>query len=270
MNYLVSFHYLKKLLNKSNMVNIIKKIKREIKPILKCKSSISMIYIYGSFVRQLKEKKKDFNDIDILVVLDDFDCDKNICREVDFAEVESLILNINKTKKINLHFQPVKRLSAWWRAVIKGEPWILTSLRDCYVLYDGENIIKKIKSLIKLEKTYNREEKAEELIISSDDFELENRRLLLDSINTLSNIATEAAQIYLLMKDKVLLDKDKIAIELDNGSMKKYSGTYKEIIDLESKVRRGFLSEFTAQNLDYYLEEISKFIEHVEKELAKP
>ena len=243
---------------------IIKQIEQEIKPLIKLKNKISLIYIYGSFVRQLKEKEQGFEDIDILVVADDF-----VCTEKDICLIEDSMEQINKNKKIKLHFQPVKILSSWWKGVINGEPWILTSLKYSYVLYDKNKIIQELINLIKLEKTYNKEEKAEELMESSNSFELENRRLLLESIKILSDIATESAQIFLLINNKFILDKEKIAKELENTTLKNYSGIYKEIIDLDSKMERGFLSEFTAKNLDYYLFEIEKFISQVEKVLEK-
>ena len=84
-----------------------------------------------------------------------------------------------------------------------NQAWQIVS--EAINLYDKNKIIQELINLIKLEKTYNKEEKAEELMESSNSFELENRRLLLESIKILSDIATESAQIFLLINNKFIL-----------------------------------------------------------------
>ena len=46
-------------------------------------------------------------------------------------------------------------------------------------------------------------------------------------------------------------------------------GNYREIVDLEEKMEKGSLSDFSAENLDYYLDKVKKFIGKVESMLAK-
>ena len=45
---------------------------------------------------------------------------------------------------------------------------------------------------------------------------------------------------------------------------KEIIGNYHEIIDLEEKMEKGTLNEFSAENLDYYSEKMKKFIFKIE------
>lgn len=235
---------------------IIEEIKKELNPLFR--KDISFVYIYGSF------KEGHYNDIDILVVADDF-----VVSEKDIKSIQLQIAMLQKKNqnKFNLHFQPLKFLSAWWKAIIQGEPWILTSLKNNIILYDKDNILSSVKNLIKTEKTYNSIIKYGDLSESSREFDLENREILLESLESLSAILKEAVQVYLLSQGKIMVDKDKIYKELANSELKKYAEDYKEILDLESKYQRGFLNEFTAENLDYYLNKIKNLLNLLEEKL---
>jgi predicted nucleotidyltransferase len=231
----------------------ISELKKELKPLLRFKEDIELIYIYGSF------KSGNYGDIDILVVVDE-----GLSRE-KLLLVNSGIHKVKKDSRFDFHFQGVKSLSAWWNAVIDGEPWIITSLKNSIVLFDKTGVLKEIKSLIKNEETYNRESRVDKLINSSKDYELEIRNDLLQSISDLSSIATEVAQIYLLKRNIVLVDKKKILNALRKFPLGEYVDDYNDIIDLESKYQRGFLTEFTSENLEYYLEKIKDFVRKLEK-----
>ena len=164
-------------------------------------------------------------------------------------------------------------LSRWWYLVLEGEPWILNSLKEIIIVYDKKGIIEEVSKLIKNENVYKKEERAEKLIERSDTYLFKNRQSLLNSLTTLSEAATEAAQILLLFDNKFILNKKRIIEELEKNYTKKISiemiGNYKEIVDLEEKMERGSLSEFSAENLDYYLDKVKKFIFKVENMLAK-
>lgn len=242
-------------------------LKQQLKPLLKHKKIIEAIYIYGSTVT-----KKSANDIDTLIIVND----SALPTPQEIAMIEKTCGVIEeKAKKQNLlfHFQPIKLLSHWWRLVLEGEPWIISSLKKPYVAYDKKGLIKEISRLILQEKFYKREEKAEKLIERSDAKMLKNRQLLLETLSLLAEAATEAAQILLLFDNKLILNKKKIAAELEKNYSKAIGseviGNYEEIIDLEEKMEKGALSEFTAENLDYYLEKIKKFISKVEMMLSK-
>lgn len=242
-------------------------IKRYLNPLMKYKPYIECIYVYGSAVSENKA-----NDIDTLIVLND---SLEITREIE----ESIELTCGKIEqealKNNLifHFQPLKVLSRWWYLVLEGEPWIINSLKEILIIYDKKGMLQEVSSLIKDENLYKKEERAERLIERSDIYLQKNRQLLLDSLGLLANAATEAAQILLLFDKKFILNKKRIVEELERNYMKKIGaeiiGNYKEIVDLEEKAEKGSLSEFTAENLDYYLEKVKKFIDKVEVMLSK-
>jgi hypothetical protein len=146
-------------------------------------------------------------------------------------------------------------------------------LKEIIIVYDKKGIIEEVSKLIKNENVYKKEERAEKLIERSDTYLFKNRQSLLNSLTTLSEAATEAAQILLLFDNKFILNKKRIIEELEKNYTKKISiemiGNYKEIVDLEEKMERGSLSEFSAENLDYYLDKVKKFIFKVENMLAK-
>ncbi len=242
-------------------------LKKWLKPLLKHKRIIESIYVYGSAVT-----KKSANDIDTLIIVNDSALPTP--QEIEMIEKTcGAIGEKAKKQKLLFHFQPIKLLSQWWRLVLEGEPWIVSSLKKPLIIYDKKGLITEISKLILQGKFYKREEKAEKLIERSDTKMLKNRQLLLETLGLLAEAATEAAQILLLFDNKLILNKKKIAFELEKNYSKAIGneiiGNYKEIIDLEEKMEKGALSEFTAENLDYYLEKMKKFINKVEMMLSK-
>jgi hypothetical protein len=167
----------------------------------------------------------------------------------------------------------VKLLSKWWHTLIEGEPWIISSLKNPIIVYDRKGVLKEVCGFIDKEHIYNREEKAERLLERSDYTAISNRRLLLGSISNLSNAGTEASQILLLFDGKFILNKKAIAAELEKRYVRTLGrdvvDTYTEIVDLEDKIAKGTMSEFSAENLDYYLDRLKIFISKVEEMLSK-
>lgn len=243
------------------------KLKKLLKPLMKYEKFLESIYAYGSAVT-----KKSGNDIDILIIVND---SANVPEELlMLIERETKVIDEKAGKAgMQLHFQSPKRLSKWWHLVLDGEPWIVTSLNIPYVVYDKKGLITEISKFLKKEKTYKKEEKAEHLLERSDEGSLKNRQLLLSTIHTLSDAATEASQILLLFNGKFILNKKKIINELENHYIhligKEIIGNYKEIVDLDEKMEKGTLSSFTAENLDYYLENIKSYIAKIEAMLSK-
>lgn len=242
-------------------------LKEYLKPLLKYKGYIECVYIYGSAV-----SKNNANDIDTLIVLND---SMNISQHIQ-DKIEIICGKIEergKTQGLIFHFQPLKMLSRWWHLILEGEPWIINSLKEILIIYDKKNMLKEVSMLIQNENLYKKEERAEKLIERSEIYLNKNRQLLLNSLSLLSDAATEAAQILLLFDSKFILNKKRIVEELERSYLQKIGpeiiGNYKEIVDLEEKMEKGALSEFSAENLDYYLDKVKKFIGKVETMLAK-
>lgn len=237
-----------------------------LKPLLRYKKYIEVIYVYGSAI-----SRGEANDIDVIIIVDDTDRVNEFA--VDLIEKECGFIE-EKAKKegFRFHFQPVKLLSRWWHLLIEGEPWIVSSLKHTYIFYDRRNLVKEIQWYIGRNILYKREEKTERLIERSSNSIIKNRQTLLQAVSTLANAATEAAQILFLFENKLFLNKRKIADELvkHEGKLGKENiDTYIQIIDLEEKVEHGTLSEFTAENLDYYTEKIKSLINRIEFILAQ-
>ena len=240
-------------------------LRKWLMPLLK-ERSIEAIYVYGSSI-----SGKSPGDIDVMVIVND----TRGLNESVIPSVESMCVRIRTEAEKNglrFHFQPAKTLSRWWHLLIEGEPWVISSLKEPAIVYDRKGIVREVCSFISKEHLCNKEEKAEKLIERSDTIALMNRQLLLGAISNLANAGTEAAQILLLFDGKFILNKRAIAQELERNYQKilgtETVGSYREIIDLEEKVSRGTLSEFSAENLDYYLEKISVFISQVESMLG--
>jgi len=241
------------------LTNIKKKLKELGKKFLE---DIEGIYIYGSAL-----SKKDANDVDVLVINRD---------GADIARIKKEIEKIEKWggKELNtmVHIQSPKPMSFWWRLVLKGEPWIISSLENPFIIKDKGGIIKETKYLIEKQIIYGKEEKSDKLLQRSEEYLLKNRNLLLSSIEYLSEAATESLQILLIFDNKVVLSKEKIAEEIEKNYTKIVEkdliDTYKEIIDLEEKMEKGALTEFTVENLEHYQEKIERLIVKVEKLLG--
>lgn len=247
-----------------------KKLRGVVRPLMKYKKYLEFVYVYGSSVY-----KKKPNDIDILVVLNDVGKEKITNQIVDLIHSECKKIQKEANKKgWGLHFQSPKLLSHWWELLVKGRPWIISSLKKIIVIYDNHYLLKEAQDFVRTEKLQKTQEKSEKLLERSDDTIMDNRRKLLESISKLTNAATEAAQVLLLFNKKIILNKKRIASELEK---KEYIsklgndevGSYRELVDLEDKVEKGHLSEFSVENLTYYEEKTQKLINKVEDLLTK-
>lgn len=251
------------------MVEITKKVCAQyLKDFLRFKKALSAIYVYGSVTT-----KKEANDVDVMIIVDDSLQEPKQELMIVLSKLSEIVARKGKENNIEFHFQPIKLLSKWWYLLLEGEPWIVSSLSDPWIIYEKKGIITEASYLVKEAKNYSKQEKAERLMERSEMYIQKSRELLLNSIHHLSEAGTEAAQILLLFDNKLILNKKKIVEELERNYIKVIGadiiGNYKEIVDLEEKMEAGFLSEFTAENLDYYLDKIKKFIEKTESMLSK-
>lgn len=243
-------------------------LQKHLKPLLKYRAWLASVYVYGSAIA-----KKNANDIDVMIVINDSGIPPTQ-ETIDSVEKTcGVIEEKGRSQGMIFHFQPIKMLSRWWNLLLDGEPWIVSSLEHVLVIYDKKNLINEVSKIVKGEILYRKEERAEKLIERSNRYALKNRQLLLNSLTTLANASTEAAQILLLFDNKLILNKERIVEELEQNYTKTIGedviGNYKEIIDLEQKMEKGSLSEFSAENLDYYLEKMKKFIAKIEDMLSR-
>ncbi|MBU1136087.1 MAG: hypothetical protein KJ559_01090 [Nanoarchaeota archaeon] len=216
------------------------------------KPFVKVIWIYGSSV------KKKGNDTDVLILVDDTIKGFNI----NLRKLESKIEKIKRKTKLNLHFQSPMRLSKLWSLIIKGEPWIITSLKNPLIIYDDSDYLSLIKKLIRKKHVPGKDIKSERLVARSEEFLTDNRELMLSLVEELFFAATEAAQIFLIIKEKIIYEPRKLLKELNKYTN---TNTYFEILDLNEKANKGALSEFTGEDLDYYSAKIKKFIDNLEK-----
>jgi predicted nucleotidyltransferase len=242
-------------------------LRKSLRPLLQRSRQIEAVYVYGSVLTS-----RSAADIDVIVILDD----TKPLSEAAIRKVERACRRIKEAeskKGLEFHFQPPKPLTRWWHTLVEGEPWVISSLKSPIIVYDRRGIVREVAGFVEKERIYNKEEKAERLLERSDLLAMNNRHLLLGAITNLANAGTEAAQILLLFDGKFMLNKQEIAHELESRYVKTLGrgvvDTYMEIVDLEEKVTKGTLSEFSAKNLDYYLERLKVFIGKVEEMLSK-
>jgi len=243
----------------------IQRAKREVKRILKENSGIvEFAYVYGSALT-----KKDPNDIDILFVVENDNFKDKILSKIN-KEKEIVY---KKYKDTIIHIQPIQSISSWWRLILKGEPWMIDSLNNPLILKDSKKILKEVSELVFKEFTFKKDEAAENLLERSDKYFTQNKNLLLESLSEISEAATEAIQIFLIFKNKVILNKEKIIYEIEKNHKdeinKPVLDFYKEITDLEEKILKSSLTEFTAENIDYYQEKAHMIINYIEKVISK-
>lgn len=215
-------------------------------------SFVRAVWIFGSSVR------KKGNDIDILILVDDTTKGYN----KNLHNLTSKINLIKRKTNLNLHFQDPLDTSKLWSLMIKGEPWILTAVKNPLVIYDPLSYLQLIKELVKSKKIHGKDIKSERLVSRSGELLVENREFMLSSIEELFLAVTEAAQIFLVAKGKVVFNPRKVLKELGNYLD---AGIYFELLDLHEKANKGLLSEFSGEDLDYYSGKVKLFIDSLEK-----
>jgi len=91
-------------------------------------------------------------------------------------------------------------------------------------------------------------------------------------LTEISEATTEAMQIFLIFKDKVIFNKRKIILEIEQDYKKEINGLiiyYKEIVDLEEKVLNGTLTNFTSENINHYKEKAQRIVNYIERTIVK-
>lgn len=218
------------------------------------KELIKAIWVFGSSI-----KKKNPNDIDIFLLVDDTleDCDEKAAGLLTVANI------LTKHTKLNLHFQKPVQLSLLWSLIIKGEPWIITSIKTSIPIYDPYNYLSLLKKLIKNKGDLKRDIKSERLVSRAEDALTDNRTLKMDFIEQMFLACLESVQIYLLLKNKTVYKPAKAIVELKK--LRINTDDFFEIFNLNEKANKGSLSEFTGEDLDHYLKQTQRFISKLKK-----
>ena len=157
---------------------------------------IKAIFVYGSAAR----KNKKANDIDCILIVDDTS-EKFENRIIVYleAELKKISLEGDKKLKTEFHFQSPRPLSVWWDSLRSGEPWVMTAVKDAYVLYDPSDYITPLKSLMIQGRISGTKEKAYALIERAPFRYQEAQRVMLDEVTEeLLSAMTETAQAVLM------------------------------------------------------------------------
>ena len=239
--------------------------KKEVNKILKkFPKAIDLAYIYGSALT-----KPDPNDIDVLFVVKDVNFNKQMLERINLERK----LVYDKYKNTIIHIQPIKSVSSWWKLILKGEPWTIDSLKNPLILKDSGKILKDILKIVSKNLTFKKEEIVESLLNRVDGYMTENKNLLLKGLSEVSELSTEAMQIFLIFNNKVVLNKEKIIQEIEKNYLNKIDKEildyYKEIVDLEIKALNGTLTEFSSENIEHYKEKAERIVKYLEDTLSK-
>ncbi len=234
---------------------VINRIKQICTPLI-VPGVVKACWIFGSSV-----KKKKGNDIDVLILYDEKA--KNLRKSL--MSIDSKVEKLMRKEKLPLHFQRPISLSLFWSLLIKGEPWVFTLVKEAIAIHDSSNYLELMKKLIKKKHALGEEIKAERLVARSGELLTDNRELRVMTIEELFLAASEAAQIFLISKNKIVFEPRKILKEI-----LKYMNVsiYFDILNLYEKSNKGVLSDFTGEDIDYYTFKIKNFIQQLE-ELSK-
>ncbi len=233
-------------------------VKDEAGPVLKA------VMIYGSAARK---EHVSGSDIDILVIVDDthpkFDKKQYDAVKQQVREVED-----DAPDEFDLHIQPPKPLSKWWDLLISGEPWAVTSMRDAQPVYDPSGYIRLTQRLLREGELHGTEERAQRLVKRSREKYMKTRRLLLEDVTSeLLQAMTESAQAVLMYYGRPPPSPDHVAAELETAFVEDEEllsqqavQDYRSFYALTERIDHGRLTEFTASEMDEYLQQAMAFI----------
>ncbi|MFB6215646.1 MAG: nucleotidyltransferase domain-containing protein, partial [Candidatus Aenigmatarchaeota archaeon] len=215
------------------------------------------IAVYGSAVRG---DWKSGSDIDILVLLDDTEPGFN---EAVIAETKSIISEIERSEdRYKLHFQPPKILSQWWKLLIEGEPWALTSMKDAKPIYDPDDYINRVQTLVSDSDSQEIESRSRRLIARSKENVEEIERLLLeDTTSEILSAMSDAAEAVLDREGERLHQDEEIPAKLNEVLVEKGMMSEEVVDDFSS------FHDFSENIMKRGIEDISvsEFEEHMDR-----
>ncbi|MFH0890190.1 MAG: nucleotidyltransferase domain-containing protein [Candidatus Aenigmatarchaeota archaeon] len=226
---------------------------------------IKAIWIYGSFARG---EAKPSSDIDVMTVVDDATTDISGAElskiSDDISEINS---SVKEKTKINIHFQPAKRLTDWWDLLRSGEPWVFTSVRDALPIYDPSGYIEPLSRLLKEGRMSGTMERSQ-MLIQRAPSRLENvRKIFLEDITSdLLYAMVEAGQAVLMFYGVAPPSAKNLGTALRKHFVCKnvLENHYAEIVDdfyaITRKIDHGELTKLTAKETFSWITKARDFI----------
>ncbi len=103
------------------------KVCTSLAPVSSLGELIKGIVIFGS---RVQNKAAVGSDIDILVVVDDTKQAQDSFGQMLSRKIEEAS---DAAKELDLHIQPPLSITELWENLRKGEPWLVTALRNCKI-----------------------------------------------------------------------------------------------------------------------------------------
>ena len=237
-------------------------------------SKIKAIWIYGSFARG---DAKPTSDIDVMTLVDDATVD---IPDSELAQISADILEINndvkKKTKINVHFQPAKRLTDWWDLLRSGEPWAFTSMRDALPVYDPSGYVEPLNRLLKEGRMVGTMERSQMLIQRAPSRLDDVRKIFLEDITAdLLFAMVESGQAVLMFYGVAPPSAKNLGNALRKHFVPKkiLEGFYADIIDdfynITRRIDHGELTKFSAKEVNYWVTKARDFIYRMDGVFSK-
>ncbi len=235
---------------------------------------IKAMWLYGSFARG---EAKPTSDIDILTLVDDATADIS---DSELAAINSDISSVNdavkEKTKVNMHFQPAKRLTDWWDLLRSGEPWVFTSMRDALPVYDPSGYVEPISRLLKEGRMIGTMERSQMLIQRAPSKLEQVRKIFLEDITAdLLFAMVESGQAVLMFSGVAPPSAKSLGSALRRHfvSKKLLHAYYADLVDdfysITRKIDHGDLTKLTAKEAYSWVTKARDFIYMMDTIFAK-
>ena len=237
-------------------------------------SKIKAIWIYGSFARG---EAKPTSDIDVMTLVDDATSDIS---GGELAEINDSISGISsevkEKTKINVHFQPAKRLTDWWDLLRSGEPWVFTSMRDSMPVYDPSGYVEPLSRLLKEGRMVGTLERSQMLIQRAPSRLEDIRKIFLEDITAdLLFAMVESGQAVLMFYGIAPPSAKNLGAALRKNFVSKkllenhHTETVDDFYAITRKIDHGELTKLTAKEIDSWIGKARNFIYRMEDIFSK-
>ncbi|MBI3412890.1 MAG: nucleotidyltransferase domain-containing protein [Candidatus Aenigmarchaeota archaeon] len=235
---------------------------------------IKAIWIYGSFARG---EAKPTSDIDVMTLIDDATTDvSNEELSKINSDISAISEAVKESTKINIHFQPAKRLTDWWDLLRSGEPWVFTSMRDALPVYDPSGYVEPLSRLLKEGRLVGTLERSQMLIHRAPSRLEDVRRIFLEDITAdLLFAMVEAGQAVLMFYGIAPPSAKNLGSALRKHFVpdKILHVYYADVVDdfytLTRKIDHGELTRLTAKEVDAWVTKARDFIYMMDAIFAK-